>query len=154
VEIDRELEELTVYFNKKLNKQRFFKSARIIRDKFGNQRYTFFIGSPGVFTAITITFLLFLAVYISTLSNKIYPWIIYLLLFAILLPFALKVDSANQIRLTFMKLICEAVELLKKPSCSITDIENAKKLFIKSLEFINEPSVERQLNIIKEYLDK
>jgi hypothetical protein len=154
VEVDRELEELTVYFNKKLKKQRFFKSARTIRDKLGNERYTFFIGSPGVFTAITITFLLFLAIYISTISNKTYPWLIYLFLCAILLPFSLKVDRVNQIRLVFMKLVCKAVELLKKPSCNTTDIENAKKLLIKSHEFVHEPAVDRQLNIIKEYLGK
>ena len=154
MEIDRELEELTIYFKKKIKKQRFFKPDRTIRDKFGNSRHTFFIGGPGMFTAITMTFLLFLAIYISTISNKIYLWIIYIFLCAFLLPFSLKIDRANQIRLIFMKLVCEAVELLKKPSCKTEDIENAKKLLQKSLEFVYEPAVERQLRIINKILDK
>lgn len=152
MEIDSELEKLTAYFNKKIKIQRFFKSARIIKDIHGKNRYTFFIGGPGLVTSITITFLLFFAIYLSTSTNKIYPWFIYLFFCLVLLPFSLKVDRVNQIRLLSMKLICEAVELLKKDNCNTSDIQNAKELLIKSRYFVDEPSVQRQIAIIDNYL--
>ena len=152
MEIDSELEKLTVYFNKKIKKQRFFRSARIIKDRSGEIRYTFFIGGPGLFTAVSITFLLFSAIFISTSTNKIYPWIIYLIFCVILLPFSLKIDRVKQIRLLSMKLICEAVALLNKNNCTIYNMQNAKELLIKSSNFVEEPSVKRQIYIIDNYL--
>jgi hypothetical protein len=154
MEIDNELEKLTIYFNKKIRKQRFFRSARIIKDKYGENRYTFFIGSPGIFTAVSITLLLFTAIYISTSTNKIYPWIIYLILCIVILPFSLKIDRVNQIRLLSMKLICEAVELLKKNNCTTFELQKAKELLIKSSNFVDEPSVQRQIAIVDDYLKK
>lgn len=153
MEIDGELEKLTNYFNKRIKKQSFFKSARILKDKSGNNRYTFFIGSPGLATAISITFLLFLALYISTSINNIYIWFIYLFFCIIVLPFSLKVDRINQIRLLSMKLVCEAVKLLKKTNPSVIDIQNAKDLLIKSSKFVDEPAVQRQIKIIDKYLN-
>jgi hypothetical protein len=153
MEIDGELEKLTIYFNKKIKKQRFFKSARTIKDKSGNNRYTFFIGSPGLVTAIAITILLFLALYISTSINNIYIWFIYLFFCIIVLPFSLKVDRINQIRLLSMKLVCEAYVLLKKSNPSEIDIQNAKDLLIKSSKFVDEPAVVRQIQIIDTYLN-
>jgi len=121
--------------------------------KSGNNRYTFFIGSPGLATAISITFLLFLALYISTSINNIYIWFIYLFFCIIVLPFSLKVDRINQIRLLSMKLVCEAYVLLKKSNPSEIDIQNAKDLLIKSSKFVDEPAVVRQIQIIDTYLN-
>jgi hypothetical protein len=152
MEIDAELENLTYYFNKKLKKQRFFKSARLVKDRSGKSKYTFFIGSPGLFTAIAVTFLLFLAIYLSTSTNKTYPWLIYLFLCSIFLPVSLKIDRVNQIRTLSMQLICEAINLLKKSNCNTIDIQTAKELLVKSSNFVEEPGVQRQIKIINNYL--
>ena len=155
--IDTEFNLLCNYFEKKINKIRRFKPLTVDTTG-GSRKKVIYIGSPGKATAVSITLLLSVGIYLSYALTAILIWIIYIIIAIFLVPFTLKMDKAFQLRIYAMSMAIESgkmIELSLSINNNSTDLlVKAKNNLLAASNYLYEPSIERQIKNIENELKK
>ncbi|MDY6821528.1 MAG: hypothetical protein SVN78_07905 [Deferribacterota bacterium] len=152
IEIDNNLVNLSKYYNKKIKRQRSFSPIKTADNKNGIIKSAIIIGNPGRYLAITLTLMILIGISLSIYIESIFIWLFYIIIFFFLLKFSYKMDKSIQIRALALSLIDEAVKKLINYNKTFErkELIDAKELLLKVLNYIEEPSVRRQLKLIKE----
>lgn len=110
----------------------------------------FFVGVPGLTVAVAMSLLLVITVYLVTLPFSFFIWTIYLLLAAIVIRFAMKVDKAKQIRYMVSCLCKQSLVMLDKANDNADKHEHfagqAKYLLESAGKWVDEPAIRKQLD--------
>jgi hypothetical protein len=161
IEIVNELKELCLEFEKKQNRGSSFRPFRYNKYKDGANSPVFFIGSPGIAVAIYATFLIAITFYLFTLPFIWWAWLIYVLFGAFFMKLAFKLDKIKQIKTFALALSLNAIKILEIINSEDKSEEEVKSLLLKAEEFLteahkwlDEPNIEKQLNIIKQEIQK
>jgi hypothetical protein len=161
IEIVKELESMCLEYEKKQNRGSSFKPFRYHKYKNGEHSPVFFVGSPGISVAIFATILIVVSMYIISLPFKWWIWLLYILLSGFFLKLTLKMDKAKQLRTLALALSFNAIKIIelvnkeeKNKEETIKLLEKAKEFLENALKWVEEPSMEKQLEILNKHLEK
>ncbi len=161
VEIIEELKKMCVEYEKKQNRGSSFRPFRYHKYKDGEYSPVFFVGSPGISVAIFATILIVVSMYIISLPFKWWIWLLYVLLSGFFLKLTLKMDKARQLRTLALALSLNAIkilEIINEGNKSEEEIKNllekAEEFLKNALKWVEEPSMEKQYQVVKNALEK
>ncbi|ADR19465.1 hypothetical protein Calni_1557 [Calditerrivibrio nitroreducens DSM 19672] len=133
-----------------------FNPFKFHKDVNGTQVPVYFIGTPGLFVAIMATVISVLLMGMVKLNASFWVWFVVLIVSAILLRVALKIDKARQIRFFANDLLIRSYRLMNRynealDDKTLIDIKNHLREFSR---YISDDVVEKQIliveNLIKE----
>ncbi len=161
IEIIEELRNMCIEYEKKQNRGSSFRPFRYHKYKNGENLPVFFVGSPGISVAIFATILIVVSMYIISLPFKWWIWLLYVLLSGFFLKLTLKMDKAKQLRTLSLALSLNAIKLIdiinneeKTKEEKINLLNKAKDFLENALKWVDEPSIEKQLQIVNNALEK
>lgn len=130
-----------------------FKYYRYIE---GKNIPTFFIGSPGVYVAISTTIIVVLTVVLISLKFNVWWWLIYFLVSGFMTRLAMKMDKAKQIRGLSYAVTKQALDFMNEynKTGNTRMLENALELLKKAQEWVDERVFENQIKIINDVIQK
>jgi len=155
VEIIDELEKICEMFEKKYGKGGAFNPYKYYRGKQNSSEPVYFVGAPGLSTAISITILILCTAAFVSYPFPWWSWIVYLIICAMFVRFALKIDKAKQIRYMAFSLSRHAINNIRKANESEDEsealqlYEKAEEFLSKARSWIDEPSLERQFELVQ-----
>jgi hypothetical protein len=160
IEVIEELKKICIDFEKKQNRGSSFRPFRYNKYKDGQNSPVFFVGSPGLSVAIYATILIFVTFYLFSLPFIWWAWILYIMLGAFFMKVAFKMDRIKQIKTLALALSLQAIRILeilnneeKNKEEQIKLLEKAKEFLTESSNYLAEPLIEQQLEIVSKKLN-
>lgn len=123
---------------------------KLYKDVDGKRIPVYFIGTPGLFVAITATILSVLFMLLFSISVPFWIWIIVLIIAAIFLRISSKIDKARQIRMFGNDMILKSYESLLNYERDFDKkfLEDAKFFLGEALKWIEDKTIEAQFKIV------
>ncbi|MGC8769241.1 hypothetical protein [Calditerrivibrio sp.] len=134
-----------------------FNPFKFHKDVNGTQVPVYFIGTPGLFVAIMATIISVILMGMVKLNASFWVWVVVLIVSAILLRVALKIDKARQIRFFSNDLLIRSYRLMKRYNEEVLDdrvlidIKNHLEEFSK---YINDNVVDKQMLIVEKLINE
>jgi hypothetical protein len=134
-----------------------FNPFKFHKDVNGTQVPVYFIGTPGLFVAIMATIISVILMGMVKLNASFWVWVVVLIVSAILLRVALKIDKARQIRFFSNDLLIRSYRLMKWYNEEVLDdrvlidIKNHLEEFSK---YINDNVVDKQMLIVEKLINE
>jgi hypothetical protein len=160
IEVIEELKKICIDFEKKQNRGSSFRPFRYNKYKDGQNSPVFFVGSPGLSVAIYATILIFVTFYLFSLPFIWWAWILYIMLGAFFMKVAFKMDRIKQIKTLALALSLQAIRILeilnneeKNKEEQIKLLEKAREFLTESSNYLAEPLIEQQLEIVSKKLN-
>jgi uncharacterized protein YacL len=133
-----------------------FNPFKFHKNQNGVQVPVYFIGAPGLFTAIIATFISVLFMIMFKLNISFWVWLIVLLISAFLLRIGMKIDKARQIRYFCNDLLIRSYNFMTKYNESFDEsllIEINNQLG-EILKFIEDEIIVKQRSIVENLINK
>ncbi|MCA1927649.1 MAG: hypothetical protein LDL13_01920 [Calditerrivibrio sp.] len=132
------------YKGSSINPLKFYKNVD------GKNIPVYFIGTPGLFVAITATILAVLFMVFFNISVSFWIWIIFITIAAIFLRISSKIDKARQIRMLSNDMILKSYESLLNYEKNFDKkfLEDAKFFLGEALKWIEDKTIEAQFQIV------
>lgn len=122
----------------------------------GKQIPVYFIGAPGLYTAIIATLLAITYMLAFTLKSSWYIWLLIIVFSAFMLRISFKIDKARQIRMFSSDMVVRGYESLKLFSETGEEkyLKDATFFLEESSKWVDEPIVGIQLEKIRSLTEK
>lgn len=156
LKILEEIVKLSKLADKEHSRSGSFRPFRYYKYDKGKNTPTFFIGSPGIYVAISTTIIVMLTITLISLKFNVWLWIIYFVVSAFLTRLAMKMDKAKQIRSLSYAITKQALGFMNEynKTKKMEMLNNAKDLLKKAQEWVKEDVFEKQIEIIDNLTQK
>lgn len=124
------------------------------KDVNGTQIPVYFIGTPGLYVAIVATIISVVLMVLFRYQVSLWVWLITLILAAIFLRVALKIDKARQIRFFCHDMLIRAYNLMNRynESNDHSTLSEIRRCFEETIKYLEDEIVNRQKVILDSYI--